>query len=543
MPALKFSLYFFESLYQIIFLTCIVFLKGTLTAIQMISNSKSSSKWIPHALGVCDIHNIGNTFRGGVLDKGPGGCATQLQRIFIKGDQTSLRCNHLCEAAMAIYKFLIATALYLTLLHLIAGHSFLLEPRTEASNPRECRVGGPDKDGANNCRGPCISESWQLKKIIPVTTYKRGEKFTAVWAMNNHAGGFVRFTLVPIKDRMNKKVHDKFAFHYTCYKKELHKCPYFGTSNDDYCGTAEYLYRTNLTVPKVYPNGEYILGWSWYGGVEQKKAYYGDYWSCARIKINGGPFEDSFAPEFSPENGKGCNSPVNELGVCPSEPCNSNLPKPSISLPKGFKKSGKGKFVTSASIDRSALDSNYRRASPTSDPSPTPSRTPSISASPTPTPSSKHVSPATPSFIPDRTPVVKPSARPKPETLQSKITPSLNSGNAEIEALSVLEIFRGRIRVITDFADPIRATNYDSLTLEAKTSGEFLRVEFYIDGVLINVEYSPSRSTGASASKNRGQFYSSRINPPINKRVDLVVKGYVRDGSFKIKTASVKFVS
>lgn len=48
------------------------------------------------------------------------------------------------------------------------------------------------------------------------------------------------------------------------------------------------------------------------------------YWSCSFIRIQGGPYEKSSAPVFSPGAGQpdgGCWSAADRPGVCPSEPC------------------------------------------------------------------------------------------------------------------------------------------------------------------------------------------------------------------------------
>lgn len=157
------------------------------------------------------------------------------------------------------------------------------------------------------------------------------------WTKNNHFSGFVRFTLVPKSERMNKGAHDKFAFHYACWEAGE-----VGCENGDECGTDEsrLRYQTEVEIPRIFPDGEYILGWSWYGGSKyidgSDKAEYGDYYSCANVQIHGsidgnGAWQDDksheseytpvFIPGMNDKSKTKCKSAVNKLGVCVTEPC------------------------------------------------------------------------------------------------------------------------------------------------------------------------------------------------------------------------------
>ncbi|GAB0495106.1 hypothetical protein MMPV_006404 [Pyropia vietnamensis] len=55
---------------------------------------------------------------------------------------------------------------------------------------------------------------------------------------------------------------------------------------DDRRGTA---YRGHLRVPSNLPDGEYVLGFVWYGGyVGNHHSEFGDYYDCARVRVRGG---------------------------------------------------------------------------------------------------------------------------------------------------------------------------------------------------------------------------------------------------------------
>jgi hypothetical protein len=88
----------------------------------------------------------------------------------------------------------------------------------------------------------------------------------------------MRLSLVTLDDMMSHAAHDRGAFHYGCWgagvtvatAEEKKKDPLgFSLTQDD--GLAHDLaiaYYTNYAViPDVVPDGKYVLGWSWYGGV------------------------------------------------------------------------------------------------------------------------------------------------------------------------------------------------------------------------------------------------------------------------------------
>lgn len=207
-------------------------------------------------------------------------------------------------------------------LHHARGHSYMLYPRGDFSSfsQAHCRVGGPQHAPNDTCSGPCINEeSWQYDKTAPVHKFKRNETVTVVWPRNNHRGGFVRFSLVPRILRMSKTAHDKLAFRYSCFEADQFDC------EEDHCGTGKSLYRTDLQIPTSFEDGEYVLSWAWFGGLAGNKSFFGDYYSCAHVKLSGGPISHNYQPLFIP--GKRtvytseCRSSVDRLGICAQEPC------------------------------------------------------------------------------------------------------------------------------------------------------------------------------------------------------------------------------
>lgn len=83
-----------------------------------------------------------------------------------------------------------------------------------------------------------------------------------------------------------------------------------------------------VQIPKIYPDGMYVLGWVWYGWANTNRSYgsFGDYYDCMYVRVKGGPAEDSHSPIFKagkPVSGKYgmCQATVNKMGVCWKEPC------------------------------------------------------------------------------------------------------------------------------------------------------------------------------------------------------------------------------
>jgi hypothetical protein len=258
------------------------------------------------------------------------------------------------------------------------SHSFLISPQADWTNQRqpECRIGKPDGPqyayfDAMNCPGPC-GETGKIRYNSEFfsesqghTTLSRGQKLYMKWTKNNHQSGFVRFTLVPKSQRMNKDVHEKFAFHYACWEAGE-----IGCDPGDQCGTDENRrrYQTEVEIPRIFPDGEYILGWAWYGGSMYRdgsdKAEFGDYWSCANVAIRGsiGPdgvwYDDpSLSAEYTPVfipgmNDKSqtqCRSAVNRLGICATEPCYGRY-EVSLQVPAGFENGASPAPVRAADV-------------------------------------------------------------------------------------------------------------------------------------------------------------------------------------------------
>lgn len=126
-----------------------------------------------------------------------------------------------------------------------------------------------------------------------------------------------RLSLVPLKRRFSSWAHDKNAFLYSCWDAGMVNCP---SRSSHACGTDQRgkRYQQWVRLPTVFPDGDYYLGYTWWGGSWQQ----GDYYSCARIRVRGGQLTASHQPAFtrSSRGGK-CWSSATKIGQCRHEPC------------------------------------------------------------------------------------------------------------------------------------------------------------------------------------------------------------------------------
>lgn len=167
---------------------------------------------------------------------------------------------------------------------------------------------------------------------------------------------------------LDKVVHEKNAFHYSCWganavPAQPHEIPrdsqQFSLSGADGRPrnvtdpniTPSY-YVTVITIPDVIPDGRYAFGFLWFGGIggalkdNQPETpfafgFFGDYWSCAFIEISGGnPLSTSWRPILNNDMKdrysnweEGCHSSTDAPGKCTYEPCHTKPGNYQVPLP------------------------------------------------------------------------------------------------------------------------------------------------------------------------------------------------------------------
>eukprot|EP00737_Agarophyton_chilense_P002460 gb/GEZJ01002806.1/.p1 GENE.gb/GEZJ01002806.1/~~gb/GEZJ01002806.1/.p1 ORF type:complete len:271 (+),score=14.73 gb/GEZJ01002806.1/:1731-2543(+) len=174
---------------------------------------------------------------------------------------------------------------------------------------------------------------------------------------------------------MDKAVHERNAFHYSCWganpqaaapdelQSDRFGYSYVGNDGEEHPFARGY-YVVNTTIPKVIPDGDYVFGWVWFGGIgsvpirgntpqrpePNPLGYYADQWSCAYVRVRGGyPLEQYSHPVFvndiSQFNQQGCLAANDSPGVCVTEPCY----KPGwFQKPRAFKGKSYPKYLSPA---------------------------------------------------------------------------------------------------------------------------------------------------------------------------------------------------
>lgn len=133
---------------------------------------------------------------------------------------------------------------------------------------------------------------------------------------------------MPLWAASSKLYHARAAFHYGCWSAGEFRCKpgsaeFRRDCAEDRRGTA---YRGSLRVPPHLPDGEYVLGFVWYGGyVGDHHSEFGDYYDCARVRVRGGVRQEwSHTPTWAAGPGEfsdSCRASVNRVGTCWREPC------------------------------------------------------------------------------------------------------------------------------------------------------------------------------------------------------------------------------
>lgn len=219
--------------------------------------------------------------------------------------------------------------IHFSILFLLIHLALLIHAHQAISFPRPisrivaCRI-----SSNSYCPGPCPNNELRLDqtKDNPSVRARRGQKVFINILRNNHDGGFVRWSIVNIKDKMNKVMHQQKTFLITCADLRPTKCKKKTAKRDCTYDRTNEFFRHQIKIPANIPDGVYILGWAWYGG-GRVWGMFGDYYDCAYIQIKGGvplkavnKLQFHSGPSRTGKNGF-CKATVNRLGICYSEPC------------------------------------------------------------------------------------------------------------------------------------------------------------------------------------------------------------------------------
>ncbi|OSX73612.1 hypothetical protein BU14_0333s0001 [Porphyra umbilicalis] len=124
----------------------------------------------------------------------------------------------------------------------------------------------------------------------PSATWRRGETVQVTWSRNNHPPvGFVRLALVPTPVGLSVAAHARYSFWWGCWGSGQVGCGDNKRLCDD--DRSSKVFRRSVRVPTSIPDGVYVLGFVWYGGALRNSEYLSirPYWSCAYVRVRGGP--------------------------------------------------------------------------------------------------------------------------------------------------------------------------------------------------------------------------------------------------------------
>lgn len=226
--------------------------------------------------------------------------------------------------------------LFMSATHFVRSHQAISYPYP-ISHDNACRMGSK-----RNCPGPCPRKDLRedMTPNNPSVTVQRGSHLAVNIMANNHLGGFSRWTLVHVRDMYNHNRHRQNAFLFSCTDANLSSCSVRFRKRDCRFDRGNKYFRHVVQIPKIYPDGVYVLGWVWYGGGKRYGAF-GDYYDCMYIRVQGGPKESSYRPQFSPGHtatgaGGMCRATVNKIGICWREPCPGGGQMTSLQKPYEF---------------------------------------------------------------------------------------------------------------------------------------------------------------------------------------------------------------
>lgn len=241
---------------------------------------------------------------------------------------------------MVCFSFAIFLLFFLSLIAPILSHSWMSEPlpydrRTKPT--KNCR----GKDCTNYC--PPLHYKSKIRPSNPSAIWRRGQRVTVSWTRNNHHGGMFRISLVPAIQVHDRKWHGRLVLLHGCWESGAHRCKSKNT-----CGTdkGRVMFSRKLTIPTVYPDGLYVLGYVWYGGLhfKRQKGHFPDFHSCSYVRIKGGSrLGGTYRPFFKAgtgrrvKNGK-CPTSADAVGQCGNRGCLKT--KAFYAIPKAFRKGG-----------------------------------------------------------------------------------------------------------------------------------------------------------------------------------------------------------
>lgn len=182
----------------------------------------------------------------------------------------------------------------------VQAHTYLISPASRLTIEKNLPTS--TEDGTGNGGGLChLGDGTQTcctsqKMGDAMKTYERGTEIPTTWWRNNHVGGFIRYSMVPIDQSDSQDAFDS-AENMLSYECNQVGCDatYGGSSPNNWNGGDSAgnkgwsnACKGSFTIPYHLPDGTYTMQWIWFGQGNGNSAN-SPFQSCIDLKISGGP--------------------------------------------------------------------------------------------------------------------------------------------------------------------------------------------------------------------------------------------------------------
>jgi len=182
----------------------------------------------------------------------------------------------------------------------VQAHTYLITPQSRLSITKN--IGTSTEDGTGNGAGLCHLGDGTQTCCTSTTmggsmkTYQRGTEIPTAWWRNNHVGGFVRYSIVPIAQSGSQDAFDaaENMLNYECNQVGC-SATYGGSSPNNWNGgdSAGSKGWSNacsgaFKIPYHLKDGQYTVQWVWFGQGNGNQAN-SPFQACIDLNISGGP--------------------------------------------------------------------------------------------------------------------------------------------------------------------------------------------------------------------------------------------------------------
>jgi hypothetical protein len=165
----------------------------------------------------------------------------------------------------------------------VNAHTWMLSPE-----PRYADTCIPIYD-SNTCCADAPTDT----STLPV--YERGQHVNSEWGRNNHIGGFIRYSILPIGSDTSGFDSIHATFQYACFSSDC-----VGYDGSIYSWDGSYDMNavkcsTTIIIPVWLEDGAYTIQWRWHSGGDSydiRNLGLVDFTSCHDFVVRGGAVAD-----------------------------------------------------------------------------------------------------------------------------------------------------------------------------------------------------------------------------------------------------------